>query len=100
MSKGTVIIEPDAWKYSQLSIAARYGGIRINGREYFIDSASGCLVRSDWAGVAKAAGVERAKKLIRQGYNTATSAMAVIRREKTEEKERSKAQNDRQQELF
>ena len=43
----TIIIEPDAWQYSQLSIARRYGGVRINGLEYFIDDASNCLVRND-----------------------------------------------------
>lgn len=96
----TIIIEPDAWKYSQLSLAARFGGIRINGKEFFVDGASGCLVRSDWAGVVKAAGAERAKELIRQGYHTATSAMAVIRRERAEEAERRKAQNDKQPKLF
>ena len=36
----TIIIEPNAWKYSQLSLAARFGGIRINGKEFFVDGAS------------------------------------------------------------
>jgi hypothetical protein len=93
-----VIIEPDIWRYSQLSIAAHYGSIRINGREYFVDDASGCLVRSDWVGVVKADGVETARSLISQGYRTASSAMAVIRKEKAEEKRR--ARKDNQPKLF
>lgn len=96
----TIIIEPNAWRYSQLSIAARYGGIRINGVEYFLDDASDCLVRHDWAGVVKAAGVEKVKALIRQGYTTASGAMAVIRKEKADEKARRKALDDKQPKLF
>ena len=96
----TIIIEPDAWKYSQLSLARRYGGIRINGAEYYIDPASECLVRHDWVGVVKAAGVERVKALIRQGYNTASGAMAVIRKEKAEAKASRKAHDDKQPKLF
>ena len=97
----TIIIEPDAWKYSQLSIAARYGGIRINGQEYFIDGASECLVRHDWVGVVKAAGVEKAKFLLRHGYNSASAAMAAIRKERAEAKAaREKALDERQTKLF
>lgn len=96
----TILIGPDVWRYNQLSIAARYGGIRIGGEEYFIDAASNYLVRHDWAGVVKAAGVERAKLLIRQGYTTASGAMAVIRKEKAEEKARRKALDDKQPKLF
>lgn len=93
----TIIIEPDAWLYSQLSIAKRYGGIRINGREFFIDSASNCLVRGDWVGVVHAAGAEKAKSLIRQGYTTASGAMAAIRMERAK---RKKELDDRQTKLF
>jgi hypothetical protein len=95
-----ILIGPDNWQYNQLSIARHYGGIRIDGEEYFIDGASNYLVRHDWAGVVKAAGIERTKSLIRSGYTTASSAMAVIRKEKAEEKTRKKAPDDRQTKLF
>lgn len=93
----TIIIGPDEWQYSQLSIARMYGGIRINGSEYFVDTASNSLVRKDWVGVVKAVGVERTKDLIRQGYRTASGAMAVIRREKAEKAGKA---DDRQTKLF
>lgn len=96
----TIIIEPDAWQHSQLSIARRYGGIRINGEEYYIDGVSNCLVRHDWVGVVKAAGVEKVKYLIRHGYNTASSAMMAIRKEKAEEKARKQALDEKQPKLF
>lgn len=95
-----ILIGPDNWQYNQLSIARHYGGIRIGGEEYFIDGASNYLVRHDWAGVVKAAGIERTKSLIRSGYTTASSAMAVIRKEKAEEKTRKKALDDKQPKLF
>ncbi len=95
-----ILIGPDNWQYNQLSIARHYGGIRIGGEEYFIDGASNYLVRHDWAGVVKAAGIERTKALIRSGYTTASSAMAVIRKEKAEDKARKKALDDKQPKLF
>ena len=95
-----ILIGPNDWQYSQLSIARHYGGIRIGGDEYFIDGASNYLVRHDWAGVVKAAGIERTKALIHSGYTTASGAMAVIRREKAEEKARKKALDDKQPKLF
>jgi len=95
-----ILIGPDNWQYNQLSIARHYGGIRIGGEEYFIDGASNYLVRHDWVGVVKAAGIERTKFLIRSGYKTASGAMAVIRRDKAEEKARKKTHDDRQTKLF
>lgn len=96
----TIIIEPSAWRFGQLSIASHYGAIRINGSEYYLDEASDCLVRRDWAGVVRAAGVGRAKELIRQGYVQASSAMAVIRREKAEAKARKEENEMKQPKLF
>ena len=96
----TIIFEPDAWKHSQLSLAARYGGIRINGQEYYVDCPSECLIRKDWEKVIKAVGVEKAKCLIRNGYTTSTSAMAFIRKERAEAKAQREVQDDNQPTLF
>ena len=96
----TIIIESSVWRASQLSVASHYGGIRINGKEYFVDDASDCLVRSDWVGVVRAVGVDRAKSLIKQGYVQASSAMAVIRKEKAEVKARRETQEKKQPKLF
>ncbi len=98
--RSIILIGPDNWKCSQLSIAAHYGGIRINGHEYFIDERSQYLVRKDWVGVVRAAGIDRTKLLIRQGYTTASSAMAVLRREKAKAMEKRKDQEKRQTKLF
>ena len=99
MSKA-VIIAPESWKYSQMSIAARYGGIKIQGDEYFVDGASNYLVRHDWVGVVNAVGIERTKELIHSGYRTASSAMTVIRKERAEKKQRERDFEEKQPKLF
>lgn len=96
----TIIIESSTWRDSQLSVASHYGSIRINGNEYYVDEASDCLVRRDWACVVRSVGVGRAKELIRQGYVRASSAMAVIRREKAEAKARKEENEMKQPKLF
>lgn len=40
-------IAPGYWRNSQLSIARHYGRCTINGRTYFLDPDTDCLVRED-----------------------------------------------------
>lgn len=40
-------IAPIYWRNSQLSIARHYGGIKINGRYFYLDPESDFLIRED-----------------------------------------------------
>ena len=43
-----ILIHPDYWRNSQLSIARFYGAITLNGETYLVDGKTKYLVRSDF----------------------------------------------------
>lgn len=61
-----ILIHPDYWRNSQLSIARFYGMIRINGTAYFHDKRSDYLVRDDFTKFIPDLGMPTVEKAVKR----------------------------------
>lgn len=74
-----LMIHPDYWMNSQLSIARYYGAIQIEGHLYLIDKPSGYLVREDFAKHIGSLGFKTVEKAVKR-YSDADKAKKVLSR--------------------
>lgn len=61
-----ILIHPDYWRNSQLSIARFYGAIKIDGTLYLIDKPSDYLVREDFVKFVGALGMPTVVKAVKR----------------------------------
>lgn len=57
-----ILIHPDYWRNSQLSIARFYGAITINGETYLVDGKTDYLVREDFVKFIRDLGMPTVEK--------------------------------------
>ena len=74
-----ILIHPDYWRNSQLSIARFYGMIRINGTAYFHDKRSDYLVRDDFTKFISDLGMPTVEKAVKR-YSDERRASKVLTR--------------------
>lgn len=61
-----ILIHPDYWRNSQLSIARFYGAINIDGTLYLLDGKNDYLVRSDFAKYVSDLGMPTVVKAVKR----------------------------------
>ena len=61
-----ILINPDYWRNSQLSIAKYYGMIRVYGATYFHDKRSDYLVRDDFTKFIPDLGMPTVEKAVKR----------------------------------
>lgn len=86
-----ILIHPDYWRNSQLSIARFYGMIRINGTTYFHDKRSDYLVRDDFTKFISDLGMPTVEKAVKR-YADQAKARKILNRLARIVKVRRKAQ--------
>ena len=74
-----ILIHPDYWRNSQLSIARFYGMIRINGTAYFHDKRSDYLVRDDFTKFISDLGMPTVEKAVKR-YADQAKARKILSR--------------------
>ena len=74
-----ILIHPDYWRNSQLSIARFYGAINIEGTLYLIDKPSDYLVREDFVKFVGALGVPAVVKAVKR-YADQDKAKKILNR--------------------
>lgn len=91
-----ILIHPDYWRNSQLSIARFYGGINIEGTLYLIDKPSDYLVREDFVKFVGALGMPTVVKAAIR-YADERKAKKILNRLARIIKARRKAQKQRKE---
>ena len=94
-----ILIHPDYWRNSQLSIARFYGMIRINGIAYFHDKRSDYLVRDDFTKFIPDLGFKTVEKAVKR-YADERKAKKILQRLARIVKARRKAQKRQKQTLL
>lgn len=74
-----ILIHPNYWRNSQLSIARFYGMIRINGTTYFHDLRSDYLVRDDFTKFISDLGMPTVEKAVKR-YADQAKAKKILNR--------------------
>lgn len=74
-----ILIHPNYWRNSQLSLARFYGAITIEGTLYLLDGKNDYLVRSDFAKYVSELGVQTVEKAVKR-YADADKAKKVSHR--------------------
>lgn len=95
-----ILIHPNYWRNSQLSIARFYGAITIEGTLYLLDGKNDYLVRSDFAkyvsdlgmpavekAVKRYADQDRAKKILNRLARIVKARRKAGKRQRTEDKQ-------------
>jgi hypothetical protein len=78
--ENAIMIERDVWLSSYLSVAKYYGGISLNGHEYYVLGRAQDLVRDDWKGVYNRLGRDKVIELLKN--NVSLSEAKKIKKEK------------------
>ena len=89
----SILISPEYWQNSQLSIARHFGGVKVNNKYYVIDPQSNYLVDSKWLSLVRKVGIDKTKEVLKS-TNDIKEAMALIK------SEGGKKQNYSQLKLF
>ena len=89
----SILISPEYWQNSQLSIARYFGGVKVNNKYYVIDPQSNYLVDSKWLSLVRKVGIDKTKEVLKS-TNDIKEAMSLIK------SERDVKQKDSQLELF
>lgn len=99
-----ILIHPDYWLNSQLSIARFYGAITINGETYLVDGETNYLVRSDFVKFVSDLGMPTVEKAVKRYADQAKIKKILNRlvrivkaRRKAEKRQRAE---DKQSTLF
>lgn len=92
-----ILIHPDYWLNSQLSIARFFGAINIDGTLYLIDKPSGYLVREDFAKFVGALGMPTVEKAVKR-YADERKAKKILNRLASIVKARRKAEKRQRKE--
>ena len=99
-----ILIHPDYWLNSQLSIARFYRAITINGETYLVDGKTNYLVRSDFVKFISDLGMPTVVKAVKRYADQAKAkkilnrlARIVKARRKAEKRQRAE---DKQSTLF
>ena len=79
----SILISPEYWQNSQLSIARHFGGVKVNNKYYVIDPQSNYLVDSKWLSLVRKVGIDKTKEVLKS-TNDIKEAMALIKSEKGE----------------
>lgn len=74
-----ILIHPDYWRNSQLSIARFYGAIDINGTLYLLDGKTDYLVRKDFARFIGNLGFDTVVKAVKR-YSDEDRAKKILKR--------------------
>jgi len=74
-----ILIHPDYWRNSQLSLARYYGMIRIDGKVYFHDKRSDYLVRDDFTKYISDIGMPTVIKAVKR-YADERKAKKILNR--------------------
>lgn len=74
----SILISPEYWQNSQLSIARHFGGVKVNNKYYVIDPQSNYLVDSKWLSLVRKVGIDKTKEVIKS-TNDIKEAMALIK---------------------
>lgn len=74
-----ILIHPDYWRNSQLSIARFYGAIDINGTLYLLDGKTDYLVRKDFARFIGNLGFDTVAKAVKR-YSDEDRAKKILQR--------------------
>lgn len=74
----SILISPEYWQNSQLSIARHFGGVKVNNKYYVIDPQSNYLVDSKWLSLVRKVGIDKTKEVLKS-TNDIKEAMALIK---------------------
>ena len=74
----SILISPEYWQNSQLSIARHFGGVKVNNKYYVIDPQSNYLVDSKWLSLVRKVGIDKTKEVLRSTKDI-KEAMALIK---------------------
>lgn len=74
-----ILIHPDYWLNSQLSVALFYGGITINGESYIVDGKTNYLVRGDFVKFVSDLGMPTVEK-VAERYADQAKAKKILNR--------------------
>ena len=94
-----LMIHPDYWMNSQLSIARYYGGCVIQGRYYFINKESDYLIRDDLRMYVNDLGFKTVEKAVKR-HADEKEVKAVLRRLRSIVKARKRAEKRQETKLF
>ena len=86
-----ILMHPDFWLNSQLSIARFYGAITLNGETYLVDGKTNYLVRSDFVKLVSDLGMPTVEKAAER-YADQTKIKKILNRLARIIKARKKAQ--------
>ena len=92
-----ILIHPDYWRNSQLSIARFYGAITINGETYLVDGKTDYLVRKDFARFIGNLGFKTVEKAVKR-YADERKAAKILQRLSRIVKARRKAEKGQRRE--
>ena len=92
-----ILIHPDYWRNSQLSLARFYGMIRVDGKVYFHDKRSDYLVRDDFTKFISDLGMPTVEKAVKR-YADERKAKKILNRLARIIKARRKAQQRQRKE--
>ena len=92
-----ILMHPDYWRYSQLSIARFYGGITIQGETYLVDGKTNYLVRSDFTTYVSELGMPTVEKAVKR-YADKDKARKILNRLARIVKARRKAEKRQRKE--
>lgn len=94
-----ILIHPDYWRNSQLSIARFYGAININNTAYLLDGKTDYLVREDFVKFICDLGFPTVEKAVKR-YADQAKAKKILNRLARIVKARRKAQKRQKQTLL
>lgn len=102
-----ILIHPDYWRNSQLSIAKYYGMICINGTTYIHDKRSDYLVRDDFTKFISDLGMPTVEKAVKRYADQAKAKKILNRlarivkvRRKAEKRQGKEDKQSKEQELW
>lgn len=102
-----ILMHPDFWLNSQLSIARFFGAITLNGETYLVDGKTNYLVRSDFVKLVSDLGMPTVEKAAERYADQAKIkkilnrlARIVKARRKAEKRQRNEDKQAREQELW
>ena len=74
----SILISPEYWQNSQLSIARHFGGVKVNNKYYVIDPQSNYLVDSKWLSFVRKVGIDKTKEVLKS-TNDIKEAMSLMK---------------------
>ncbi len=93
-----ILMHPNFWLNSQLSIARFYGAITLSGETYLVDGKTKYLVRSDFVKFVRDLGMPTVEKAVKR-YADQAKARKVLSRLARIVKARRKAEKRQRQEV-